>query len=141
CHTQDNAIVVEDDFLGLTQNRCVCRSGFGWTVFGDGSAVALRINAGATGKNESRAWETSSEIGCAVAIDMAIRISAGTSAMHDHVGGEAIAADGFQISDVHRRERDSTFHWWFGRLSASRPANDLPSFLCKSPGRGAPDIT
>jgi hypothetical protein len=68
--------VVEDDFLGLAQNLCVFRSGFGWTVFGDGTSVALRINAGATGKNESRAWETSSEIGCAVAIDMAIRISA-----------------------------------------------------------------
>src|SRR4029077_14408411 len=61
--------------------------------------------------------------------------------MHDHIGREAIAADGFQISDVHRRKRDSTFPWWFGRLSASRPANDLPSFLRKSPGRGAPDVT
>src|SRR6267154_1637402 len=61
--------------------------------------------------------------------------------MHDHIGREAIAADGLQISDVHRRERDGAFPWWFGRLSASRPGNDFPSFLCKSPGRGAPDVT
>src|ERR1700745_2211132 len=76
CQAQDNAIAVEDDFLGLAQNLCVFRSGFGWTVFGDGTSVALRINAGAASKDESRAWETSNESGCAVAIDMAMRIRA-----------------------------------------------------------------
>src|SRR5207237_6742174 len=59
CHPQDNAVVGEDDLLGLAQNLCVFGIGFGRAIFGDETCVALRIKSGATGKNDSRTWETS----------------------------------------------------------------------------------
>jgi len=131
CHPQDNAVVGEDDLLGLAQNLCVFGIGLGCALFGDETSVILWINAGATGENDSRAWETGSEIGRAIAIDMKIRIGAGTRAVHNHIGGEAIAANRFQISDVHRTKRDRALQCSLGRLLCSRPADDLPPFLRK----------
>src|SRR5205085_5004066 len=121
-HAQDDAVAVEDNFLGLAQNLSVVGIRLGCAFFSYKTSVALRINAGAAGKNDSRVWKTTREMGRAVTIDMEIRIGAGTGAVHDHIGRESVATNGFHIGEVHRAQRDRAFP---GRSFGSRPADDL----------------
>src|SRR5438046_3267764 len=45
CHPQDNAVVGEDDLLGLAQHLCVFGIGLGCALFGNETSVILWINA------------------------------------------------------------------------------------------------
>src|SRR5690242_4625155 len=95
----------EHDFFGLAQGSRVLRMRFGRTLFCHETVVLLRINAGAACENDSCIRETSNKVSNAVTVNPAIRVGAGTRAVHDNIGSEGVFAHRFQTGDINKAQR------------------------------------
>src|SRR5438105_5828774 len=135
--------MIEHNIFSLPQNSSALSQGLSRAFLGHPTAVPLRVDARAAGKNQSSSRERSGEICHTLAVDMPIGLIialADTGAMYHHISIETISSNASSIANINGRPWNSACENLLGRSFYSGPTNYRPTGFGKKSCAGRTDI-